>query len=195
MDQIRPPSRAIMPWSRGTHHNQFTGEFLRREWRQGDHPIPMRVVSNLLAVLKPDYSLALPFFNSEPYRHRSTGTPSTSLDAKAASVANAGERQASTIGISDGRTVNHKICKEGHLEVLEPILRSDGSGSFCILLCWGKDDGCHIIPLSIPSSSDDVATWQAIRQEWYARRGKWREYLPLFGIKRVEIVEVCQIAL
>ncbi len=89
--------------------------------------------------------------------------------------------------IGDSRTASHEKCKKELSDILEPI---HGSSLF---LCWGNHRRCHVLPVTIPNSADDVAKWQAIRRAWYAQRGEWRQYLPLFGVKKVDIVKVCRI--
>jgi hypothetical protein len=68
---------------------------------------------------------------------------------------------------------------------------SSKNGSAVVLLCWGKKTSCSIMPVPVAHPEDEVATWTESNNAWYARRGGWRKKLPGFGIRSVEIVEVC----
>lgn len=70
----------------------------------------------------------------------------------------------------DPRILSHESRKKELLKLLEPVLGSDNSESSSIFLCWGKESRCHIVPVKIPDSADDVAIWQEIRRVWYAHR-------------------------
>lgn len=75
-------------------------------------------------------------------------------------------------------------------EIIDPILNEDNTDSSYIFLCWGKNHQCHINSVKIQNSRDEVATWEEIRQAWYAYRGAWRKLMPFFGVRKVSIVEV-----
>ena len=75
-------------------------------------------------------------------------------------------------------------------QILEPLLNSDASDVSIILLCWGRHNQSYIIPVKVSNSADEVTTWHKIRQVWYAHRGSWRRRIPLFGVLRVDPVEV-----
>ncbi|KAI9368688.1 hypothetical protein BJX61DRAFT_537052 [Aspergillus egyptiacus] len=66
------------------------------------------------------------------------------------------------------------------------------NGSPVVLLCWGQQTCCSILPVPVPSPEDEVAAWGKIHEAWYATRGRWRKYLPGFGIVRVNTVEIYQ---
>ncbi|PMD37950.1 hypothetical protein L207DRAFT_431552 [Hyaloscypha variabilis F] len=102
----------------------------------------------------------------------------------------AGRRSGRKLNILDPRKASHERRKRELLEILEPVLGSDDSDSSSIFLCWGKDNRCHIAPVKIPNSADDVTIWQEIRRLWYAHRGDWRKRLNLFGVREVRIVEI-----
>lgn len=84
----------------------------------------------------------------------------------------------------------HEERKRKLSEILEPDLNASGSESSSILLCWGAEKECHIIPVRIENSATDAGIWQKIQDEWYAHRGAWRRCLPLFSVREVKIVEV-----
>lgn len=84
---------------------------------------------------------------------------------------------------------SHERRKSELGKALEPIL-GDAQGAASVTLCWGERHRCHIIPVNIADSGDEVAAWDKIQGEWYAYRGKWRRYLPFFGVRQVDIVEV-----
>jgi hypothetical protein len=93
--------------------------------------------------------------------------------------------------VEDDRTLRHERRRKELLKILEQVLGLDNSiySSF-IFLCWGKEARCHIFPVKIPDSADDVAIWQEIQRVWYAHRGGWRKHLGIFSVPRVDIVEV-----
>ena len=58
----------------------------------------------------------------------------------------------------------------------------------CIFLCWGRPGDCRVI--QIPLKDDGTWSFQELHDAWYAARGKWRRWLPIFGIVSVEPVQV-----
>ena len=58
----------------------------------------------------------------------------------------------------------------------------------CIFLCWGRPEDCRVI--QIPLKDDGTWSFQELHDAWYAARGKWRRWLPIFGIVSVEPVQV-----
>lgn len=90
--------------------------------------------------------------------------------------------------LKDSREVAHKSRKDSLAKMLLPLL-GDGADTF-VLLCWGGEHECSITPVPITNSIDETVIWRDIRQDWYSRRGWWRRYVPCFGVKRVDIVEV-----
>lgn len=91
--------------------------------------------------------------------------------------------------VIDSRRISHVNRKKEIEQVLSPLLAE--STNNVLLLCWGDKDRCHIIPTSIRHEADEVNIWESIRAAWYARRGYWRRYIPLYGVQQVDIVEVC----
>lgn len=87
---------------------------------------------------------------------------------------------------------SHEDRKTGLGKALEPMLGDGISAS--VLLCWGEKHRCHIIPVNIADSTDEVAVWREIHRAWYTYRGHWRRYLPFFGVRQVELVKVCRVA-
>lgn len=90
--------------------------------------------------------------------------------------------------LKDSREVGHNGRKESLAKMLLPLLGDDAE-TF-ILLCWGREHECSITPVPISNPIDEAVIWRDIRQIWYSRRGWWRRYVPCFGVKRVDIVEV-----
>lgn len=90
--------------------------------------------------------------------------------------------------LKDSREVAHNGRKESLAKMLLPLL-GDGADTF-ILLCWGREYECSITPVPISNPIDETVIGRDIRQIWYSRRGWWRRYVPCFGVKRVDIVEV-----
>ncbi|KAI1776806.1 hypothetical protein F4818DRAFT_359959 [Hypoxylon cercidicola] len=76
------------------------------------------------------------------------------------------------------------------LEYLQPMLASDGRQACNILVCWGKDTRCDIFPVRVSPEADDTENWRAINEAWYQRRGSWRKYIPMFGVRAVEKVKI-----
>lgn len=59
-----------------------------------------------------------------------------------------------------------------------------------IFLCWGRPEDCRII--QVPVEDEDNWSFQELHDAWYAARGNWRRWLPMFGIVSVARVQVCQ---
>ena len=91
--------------------------------------------------------------------------------------------------VTDKGRISHINRKKEIEQILGPLLAE--STNNVLLLCWGDKDRCHIIPTSIPHEANEVNIWESIRAAWYARRGHWRTYIPLYGVQQVDIVEVC----
>ena len=91
---------------------------------------------------------------------------------------------------SDVREERHKARQGKISEMLAPLINTDHTDHSVVLLCWGKPNKCHIIPVKIPISADAVAVWQEIRRGWFAHRGGWRKRAPLLGVRQVDIVDV-----
>ncbi|RMZ46441.1 hypothetical protein CA14_008224 [Aspergillus flavus] len=90
--------------------------------------------------------------------------------------------------VTDTGRISHINRKKEIEQILGPLLAE--STNNVLLLCWGDKDRCHIIPTSIPHEANEVNIWESIRAAWYARRGHWRTYIPLYGVQQVDIVEV-----
>ncbi|RAQ70214.1 hypothetical protein COH21_013070, partial [Aspergillus flavus] len=89
--------------------------------------------------------------------------------------------------VTDTGRISHINRKKEIEQILSPLLAE--STNNVLLLCWGDKDRCHIIPTSIRHEADEVNIWERIRAAWYARRGYWRRYIPLYGVQQVDIVE------
>ncbi|PKX89302.1 uncharacterized protein P174DRAFT_435409 [Aspergillus novofumigatus IBT 16806] len=83
---------------------------------------------------------------------------------------------------------SHEGRKSDLGKALEPMLGDGISAS--ALLCWGEKHRCHITPVNIANSMDEVAVWREIQRAWYTYRGHWRRYLPFFGVSQVDIVKL-----
>jgi hypothetical protein len=92
--------------------------------------------------------------------------------------------------VKDGPKLRHEKRTKELKEILEPVLGSDDPNSSSILLCWGKENRCHIVPVKIQDSADDIAIWHEIRRAWCAHRWGRRMRLALFRIQKVDIVKV-----
>ena len=93
------------------------------------------------------------------------------------------------LGFADTREIAHSNRKDELKTVLNPIL-ADGVNHL-VILCWGDKDCCHIVPVNIGNEADEVNAWESIREAWYERRGNWRKYIPFYGVRQVDVVEVC----
>ncbi|RFU24975.1 hypothetical protein B7463_g11362, partial [Scytalidium lignicola] len=58
----------------------------------------------------------------------------------------------------------HEKRKERLYQILEPDLDANELESSSILLCWGTENECHIIPVKVKNSANDVDIWQEIRR-------------------------------
>ena len=186
-----------------------------RELREYTSMLPLARFLTLL-MSRPNYSIDLPLHNDQPLqcplpvqkilrnaqdptlentgvRHRNvprndpdqmTQNPETGNQRAEAAEGDLGDTQL------DPRILSHESRKKELFKLLEPVLGSDNSDSSSVLLCWGKESRCHIVPVKIPDSADDVAIWQEIRRVWYTHRGGWRARLGLFSVRKVDIVNV-----
>jgi len=93
----------------------------------------------------------------------------------------------SLLSITDSRQTAHTRPKEDMAKTLKPMLDKDASS---ILICWGEKERCHIVPVIIANSADEVTAWREISRAFYAFKGSWRRYIPAFGVKQVDVVEV-----
>lgn len=172
-------------------------------------------------MLKLNYPRSLPFFNTQPTQHLSTQniplsplgptlqnthvrrrhkrSPQTikSVESMNPSTEEVGKKSGAKArkwrwSVIDTRIASHERREKELMKILDAFFGLDDTHS-SILVCWGKEESCRFIPVKIPNSADDVTVWQEIHRRWYAHRGWWRKYLPLFGIKKVEIVEVRRI--
>lgn len=91
------------------------------------------------------------------------------------------------------RETRHNNRIEALKKELEPMCTENGSA--VVLLCWGENSCCSILPVPVSYPEDEVATWSEINKAWYTRRGYWRKHLPGFGVTWVDIVEVCYVML
>jgi hypothetical protein len=195
---------------------RYRGQPRRREWEQVARLLP----SFKLEMPKLNYSHLLPFFNTQPTQHslsmenialntlgltlqnvrvRRRNTPAYQMIQSTETGNQRAEAARRDSGVNakewewdilDTRKASHERRKKELLEILESVLGSDDSDSSSIFLCWGKDNRCHIVPVKIPNSANDVTVWQEIRRAWYAHRGDWRKRLNLLGVREVGIVEV-----
>lgn len=92
----------------------------------------------------------------------------------------------SPLDITNSRQTDHTNRKKDMANILEPMLDNASS----ILICWGEKERCHIVPVIIAGSADEVTAWREISRTFYAFKGNWRRYIPAFGVKQVDIVEV-----
>lgn len=81
----------------------------------------------------------------------------------------------------------HALRKEQIQRVLDPLIRPDSSS---LLLCWGREECCRIIPAQIPNSADSTAQWNEAQSAWNQHNMKWKSRLPCYGVKGVTVVEV-----
>lgn len=89
---------------------------------------------------------------------------------------------------ADIRVKKHNVRVEALKQQLKPMLPENGSP--VVLLCWGEEFCCTILPVLVPNYEDEIAAWEEINRTWYRRRGNWRKYLG-FSVTRVDVVEVC----
>ena len=109
------------------------------------------------------------------------------LEHRTIRIKKVGNRVTKTV---DMREERHNTRKMEILETLAPLINSDQADYSFVLLCWGKPNHCHIIPVKVPNSTDNMTVWQEIRRGWYASRGGRRTYMPLLDVRQVRIVDV-----
>ncbi|CAK45965.1 uncharacterized protein BO96DRAFT_428571 [Aspergillus niger CBS 101883] len=81
----------------------------------------------------------------------------------------------------------HEIRKSKLANLFKPMLEKDFP---VILICWGKEERCQIVPVVITDPTDEVTAWQTISQEYYAHKGSWTKYLPWCCVNKVEIADI-----
>lgn len=214
MTDIRPPPRALMGRSRRRvdtdeqnsprdSSNRHARLEARQQWFWMDR---------FLSVLSPEFPI-LPVSNptyiqSFPFAENALNLRTTSAGKSHSSVRNI---STTSTGNKDRRHIDSESAEQiswisqpfvntedSHQrrnselgEALEPML---GDGKVAsVLLCWGERHRCHIIPVNIANSADEAAAWGEIHEAWYTYRGHWRRYLPFFGVRQVDIVEVCHV--
>jgi hypothetical protein len=67
----------------------------------------------------------------------------------------------------------------------------DAQRHHCLFLCWdeGPNDQ-RVIPLLIKDPEDEKRVYQDMGRIWYERHGRWRRYLPFYGVLSLHEVEV-----
>lgn len=63
----------------------------------------------------------------------------------------------------------HRMRVEALKQQLKPMLPENGSP--VVLLFWGEEFCCSILPVLVPNYEDEVAAWEEINRTWYRRRG------------------------
>jgi hypothetical protein len=53
--------------------------------------------------------------------------------------------------------------------ILKPMLDKDASS---ILICWGEKECCHIVPVIVADSADEVTAWREMSRTFYASKGE-----------------------
>jgi hypothetical protein len=198
----------------GMTSTRYHGQFSVSDCGQAQH-LHTLWLTRLLAtfqreMLKPKNALLLPFYNTQLTRHclentelnlpesstprirlrrriSPTETRNPNTEAPRANPRSPTSDHGSEV---DPHVPRHERRKDILLDTLQPLLSANDSDTSSILLCWGKESSCHVAAVKIPNSADDVTVWREIRQAWYAIRGKWRKFLPLFDVRDVGIVEV-----
>ncbi|KAF2020132.1 hypothetical protein BU24DRAFT_419704 [Aaosphaeria arxii CBS 175.79] len=99
------------------------------------------------------------------------------------------ERESAKASMEIDAGSKNKKRKEEIIDILKPISDGDDIHSYSILVCWGRQGHCQILPVKIAYTANDVAVWQELRRVWYAQRGFWRSLLPFLSA-RVEVVEI-----
>lgn len=175
--------------SKGWQH--YYTDFLRRE-------APLRAILKF-AIPKPSASLSLPLFAERPSMQWTTESHINqsqrtcgNLQARQQVPRRVKSERANGVHLINERGVNHKRRVQKLVELLEPVVPSDGTDESFVFLCWGKESKSRIIPVRVTDAIDEVALLQKLHDAWAIRRGSWRKWLrPLFEIDDVEIVQVC----
>lgn len=90
--------------------------------------------------------------------------------------------------VEDSREVSHNARKNALAAALKPMI-GDKTDIF-VLLCFGEEYKCSIIPVPVSDRYDETVMWSEIRQTWNTCRG-WRRFFSAFGVKVVDLVDVC----
>ncbi|KAJ6021259.1 hypothetical protein N7540_006763 [Penicillium herquei] len=72
------------------------------------------------------------------------------------------------LSVKDDREKAHSARKNDIANLLQAML-GDGTDTF-VLLCWGKEYECSIIPVKISDADNETVIWRKVRQEWCSRR-------------------------
>lgn len=89
--------------------------------------------------------------------------------------------------VEDSREVSHNARKNALAAALKPMV-GDKTDIF-VLLCFGEEYKCSIIPVSVSDRYDETVIWSEIRQAWNTCRG-WRRFFSAFGVKVVDLVDI-----
>lgn len=99
-----------------------------------------------------------------------------------------GPNAAPELTLEDSREVSHNARKNALATALKPMI-GDNTDIF-VLLCFGEEYECSIIPVPVSDRYDETVIWSEIRQTWNICRG-WRRFFSSFGVKGVDLVDVC----
>lgn len=139
--------------------------------------------------IRPDHSSQTPlnnnvgFWKSVPSRYRNKPDINDRDENSRQTIS----KYSSLLSITDSRQTAHTHRKEDMANILKPMLYKDASS---ILICWGEKECCHIVPVIVADSADEVTAWREISRAFYAFNGSWRRYILAFGVKQVDVVEV-----
>ncbi len=143
-------------------------------------------------IIRPDHRSQTPLNNnvgfrkSVPSRYRNK-PDINDRDENPRKTVSRSSSSSSLLSITDSRQTAHTHRKANLANILKPMLNKDASSIF---ICWGEKECCHIVPVIVADSADEVTAWREISRAFYAFKGSWRRYIPAFGVKQVDVVEV-----
>jgi hypothetical protein len=98
------------------------------------------------------------------------------------------------------RNITSNAVQCGNTSRIDPIeefwdnLRQDvitNSGAKdCIFIAVSSGRSSQIVSVPVKDRNNDVATWKQIQEHWYETTGRWKRYIPLYGVTEVREVKV-----
>ena len=152
--------------------------------------LPRFITDLELRHLQQDHAKSTLTVGTKVFRHHSTRRTTRSKDPTASRMPRTIPKR--RLRVDFGPEVRHRQRKEELLAQLNPIVQHSNGDCSHVFLCWGRSSQCEIATIEVPNSADDVAVWKLVRQGWYAARGKWRRYIRIFDVQRLEVVQVGQ---
>ncbi|MCJ1399740.1 hypothetical protein MMC11_002942 [Xylographa trunciseda] len=65
----------------------------------------------------------------------------------------------------------------------------EGKPAQCVFICWGDTLVKQMIDVPVTYKDSDKNVYKKMRKSWFAVRGRWRRYFPLYDVKCVREVK------